>query len=342
LYKSYSMNHIHRGRILLTQKETTTTNIRKVLMKKIFLSVLLLSAGFMIAGCGGNEYLSKKVDSPITIDGSDKDWQGKLTSLKKEGILLGVQNDADYLYITLITSGQTKTRQLLGDGLILWLDGEGGSDKNFGIKFPLGMGGMRDKTQSAKKSGDDGMTFSPDNSSNEQPERSDSQSQEQSGDRQKMKSREMPDMSKLMTELEVYEPDSKTWSRVPITQAKGIEIKFTNVNDRFVYEAKIALSGKSDNLFFVVPEKNKVGIGFETPEREKMAMKSSQGGDEQSGGGSMGGPGGGGGGMGGPGGGGGGMGGSGGGRGPGGGGPGGQSGESQKQFSYWTTATLAQ
>ncbi len=305
-------------------------------MKKIFFSILMLSAGFILAGCGGNEYISKKADSPITIDGSDNDWQGKLTSMKKEGILLGVQNDADYLYLTLITSGQTKTRQLLGDGLILWLDGEGGSSKNFGIKFPLGMSGMRDKMQFGKKSGDDGMTFNPDNSGSEPPERGQGQMPEQSGDRQKMKPREMPDMSKFMTELEIYEPSAKSWSRVPISQAKGIEIKFSNINDRFVYEAKIALTGKGDNMYFVVPEKDKVGVGFETPEREKMTMKQPQGGDEQGGG--MGGPGGGmpGGGMGGPGG---GMGGHGGHGGMG--APGGQMGESQKQFSYWTTVTLA-
>ena len=278
-------------------------------MKKYVLGSLFVLAISLLFGCGGDEYISKKADKPIIIDGNDNDWEGKATYMKDQGVILGVQNDADNLYLMLVTSNQSKIHQILSRGLIIWFDGEGGSSKKFGIKYPFGHipGDMQGKDF---KKGDFGREAPP------------------------------PNLERMSNELEVFEPDTKTWARTTFVETKGIEAKISYKNDRLVYELRIALSPKGGNSYFIPTGKDKIGVGFEVPEFDRSKIKERPSGDGEMGG-PEGGPGGGfgggeraGGGM--EGGGGRGPGGHGGGR-----GPGGAGGESQKSFSYWTTVTLA-
>ena len=273
-------------------------------MKKLFSCTMILAAIFIFNSCGSDEIVSKWADKPVVIDGSEKVWQDKTTYLKDEGLLFGVQNDKDNFYLFLSTSDQSKIRQMLGRGLIVWFDAEGGSNKKFGIKYPVG----------AMASGD-----MPPRTGDEDP-------------KEIIKQR----IDRLSQEFELYEPDSKTWTRMSFAQVKGIEGKITRQDDRVVYEIKISRTPQNSD-FFIASAGNKIGLGLETPEfdlskmRERLKTEGAEGGQEPQAGSGMGGGGRRGGGRGGE------------GRGGGGRRPQGQGqgGENQKQLKYWVTVNLA-
>jgi len=276
-------------------------------MKKIICGFFLVVMSLFVNSCGGTEYTSKWADKPITLSGTETDWTNKTAYIQDEGILFGVQNDKDNIYLFMSTNDQAKIRQLMGRGLIVWLDREGGDNKKFGIKYPIGFFG-----------------------SGEMPQRRDDTQQ---GDMMKER------IDRMSQEFEIYEPDSKTWTRMSFAQVKGIEGKITRHDERVVYELKISRTSQNSD-FFLMASNNKIGLGLETPEIDLSKMrdraKTEGGGEGEPAGGMSGG---------------GGMGGMGGGHRGGGGGrggeggrqrPDGQGGNAQKQMKYWVTVNLAE
>jgi hypothetical protein len=297
-------------------------------MLKIKILVVLTIFTVLFTGCSTVNVTSKWADSVISIDGVDDEWQNGVYYIKDHNLLLGIKNDDENFYFALITSDESNRRQILMGGLTLWFNNEGGSDKKFGIRFPSGIKApdmLQDKEKTA--SGIQGQDW--------QGQMPDSGQGKGTGGMQGG-----PDFSKMeaaFTDLEILGPGEKDVSRMNVNDAKGIAVKMKLIDDKLVYEFKIALKKKDASSYAIgINEDNAFSLGIETTAVNTKTGKGSQGGDAPDGDAPGGGPGG----M--PPGGGGGMPPGGGGPGgmPPGGGPGGSS-ASQEPLSYWLNVTLS-
>ncbi len=110
-------------------------------VKKQIQLVLLGALVFVLlaASCKKNEIASAWPDVNIVIDGDSSEWQEHLVYNEDKNVSFGVLNDDEALYICLVTTDINLKKQIVGNGLILWLDGEGGKHKTFGIKYPIGL-----------------------------------------------------------------------------------------------------------------------------------------------------------------------------------------------------------
>lgn len=240
---------------------------------------------FLLAGCGGSPELeSKRRDREIVIDGQLDDWAGAVSYMEKENVAIGIFNDNEFLYLCL-SSGEPKVRtQIITRGMTLWLDAQGKKNKNFGIRFPLGMmelmggefRGMRRGGESA-----------PDQ------------------DLQKLEE----NFAASLTEIEILGPEKEDKRRLARKAATGIEVDARLASGTLVYEIKIPLV-KSDRYPYAIGTADKIiGVGVETAEinmeemreqmRERMGGRGGMGGGRGGMGGGRGGMGGGRGGMGG-------------------------------------------
>jgi hypothetical protein len=267
----------------------------------VLITAVLLT--LVMNGCGSVDVTSKWSDSFITIDGVDDEWQNSTYYIKEHNLVIGIKNDEENFYFALITNEESNKAQILRGGLTLWIDNEGGGDKKFGIRFPTGM----KEPVMAKEPGLAGENA------------------------QVMPKFDFSSIGNQFTDIEIIGPDENDLSLVGIDAAKGISVKMKMIDDKLVYEFKIALKKKDPSQYAIdIKENNMFSLGIET-----TGMKSGKpGGDMPDG--EM--PPGGGGGM--PPGGGGGM--PPGGGGPGGGmGPGGRPGGAMEPLSYWLNVTLA-
>ena len=101
-------------------------------------SVILIS-NFLLAGCTKLELTSQWRDGLVAIDGENREWTGATTYLEDNNAAIGLLNDEEYLYVSLLTMDRMLQNQIMRAGFTLWFDPNGGKDKTFGIRFPLGM-----------------------------------------------------------------------------------------------------------------------------------------------------------------------------------------------------------
>ncbi len=92
----------------------------------------------------------------IVIDGVLDDWPVGGVELKKTDFTAGVRNDGASLYLYLTTKDTSRRRQILVQGLEMWIDGTGGQEKTFGVRFPMGLRRMRESSAGASGGGPDG------------------------------------------------------------------------------------------------------------------------------------------------------------------------------------------
>ncbi len=95
----------------------------------------------LLAGCGGAAPLTSSAPGElIVVDAQLNEWGGKLKTLSsQDGLLVGVQNDDNHLYLSLSTRNAASIGSIMRAGLIIWVDPAGGKEKTFGIRFPLGL-----------------------------------------------------------------------------------------------------------------------------------------------------------------------------------------------------------
>ncbi len=93
-----------------------------------------------VAGCSSTQALvSRAPQTDVTIDAQVADWAGALSPVEGKDFSLGVLNDADHLYVALVTQSPQVIRQIVMRGLTFWIDPAGGKDKAVGLRFPTGM-----------------------------------------------------------------------------------------------------------------------------------------------------------------------------------------------------------
>jgi len=98
---------------------------------------------FLHSGCTATRSLTSGTPgNTIVIDAQVPEWSGALRPMENEPFSLGILNDADYLYIALVSHNQPTIMQIMGQGLTFWFDPEGGKEKTLGVRFPTGRSGQ--------------------------------------------------------------------------------------------------------------------------------------------------------------------------------------------------------
>ncbi len=222
-------------------------------MNKFLVNLLILSlALIMLIGCSTLQLESTWKDRDITLDGKGGDWLGAKYYFEESAVSVGLINDDQYLYVSMMTENPMIRAQIMRQGLTVWLDPKGGKNKSFGIKFPLGrQGGEPEEERMETRAMLDEMA------------------------REEMMQR----LQELMTELEVLGPDEEMLGRMDIDDAEGIEVKMRNAGGTFVYELKIPLSTSEEYPFAVGVEPGDViGVGFLSPKMQMQRPKGMRGG----------------------------------------------------------------
>jgi hypothetical protein len=224
-----------------------------IVRRNSFLSGLLLSMVlctiFSIECSKPIAVNSRWPDNEIIIDGKDEEWGGATIYAAKEKVSLTLINDSTYLYIRLYSRDRDVQMKVLGSGLTIWFDSKGGTNKVFGIRFPLG----REK-----------MDMPP-------MARSGMQNQE---DIEKM-------LEQSIDELEILLPEKEESHRLLLAAAEthGISAKLHFSKGNVIYELKVPLAQNEEHAYAVGIDKSgaeidsTIGIGFETAKVDVEAMK---------------------------------------------------------------------
>ncbi len=201
------------------------------------------------------ELKSKWRDTIITIDGMNDEWGSATIYAAKAKVSLTLLNDSKDIYIGLSSRDREVHAHVLGMGLTIWFDPDGGKNKTFGIRFPLGMKDMPMMTKAGE--GDPGERL------------------------QKM-------LEESTDELEILGSGEEEIYRTSLTEAKthGIDVKMGFSRGNLIYELRVPLIQDKDHLYAVginIPQTDAgtvIGIGFETPELniEEVRKKKEEGG----------------------------------------------------------------
>jgi hypothetical protein len=212
-------------------------------MNSISKKIVLLALALGLAGCRTFKTFStesRPLDHQVIVDGKTEDWGGDLFVAEGERIELGFLNDRENLYVCLLTTDNFVRAQILTQGLTVWFDPKGKTDKVFGIKFPVGLPASERKMP---------LGDNP----------------------------EGPDLENLpkvpMTEMEIIRSEKEPIQKLKIDEAKGIEVKVVPSSGLIVYELKIPLVKTEQHPIAVGAEPGKtIGIGFETPKFDLSQM----------------------------------------------------------------------
>ena len=105
----------------------------------VFIFVILVLSCVFFSGCGRINLLSSWRRHEINIDGKYSDWEESTAYYNEEAkLVLNLVNDADYIYICLISRNRAIEAKMMESGFILWFDPDGGRNKVLGIHFPIG------------------------------------------------------------------------------------------------------------------------------------------------------------------------------------------------------------
>ncbi|MCP4686082.1 MAG: hypothetical protein GY867_11655 [bacterium] len=176
-------------------------------------------------GCKGDqEVVCTRVESTVTLDGQMADWEELPSAyFEDQGVVLGLANDNDNLYVMFRFRDQKWARTIRMSGLTLWLDGQGKKSKDFVLKYRGGPS-MADLVPQDGNVND------------------------------KMRERMMKTDSALSDELTCAVKDRIVEMPISLDGSNGPEVAFGSDHSFFVYEFKIPLK-KSEVRYY--------GIGAE-------------------------------------------------------------------------------
>ena len=218
-----------------------------------------LSAIPAVCGCGSTPQISSRWRSEtVQVDGKSGEWSSVPSYAGKEKFTIAVQHDQENLYLCLTTQDRATQMQLLGAGLILWFDPDGGKQKVFGINFPLGgpRGGPPPKSGTPAREPGSG------------------------GERDAMSP--MPELSESSS-MDILGADGADRHRLSTMENSGIVAKIGRSDQRtLVYELQVPLK-KSEVRRFAVQARDgmALGIGVTTPEVDQDRMREGPGGPSE-------------------------------------------------------------
>lgn len=216
---------------------------------------MLLSLSVFLPSCGSIDVTSTFRNRDIVIDANAEEWAG-LPLRKEKNVSFTVCNDSSYLYLLLTASDRGLERQIAMTGLDLWFDPSGGSDKVFGIRFPVHMPGDR-----APGMMDDGGGIDRDPG-------------------------EPRIFAVTSNDMEILGPGKDDRMILPLAEAKDLQLKMSMTSGQLVYELRVPLvrdARHPNGIATSLPLK--VGVGLETTKvdaegmRERMAGMAPPGGE---------------------------------------------------------------
>lgn len=213
----------------------------------IFTSFIMLVIVVISNGCRYKEPHLKSTwrDREITVEGKSDEWQDCDQYYDEDTrTLVGLLNDESHLYVLLSIHDRRIKKQVLGLGLTVWFDPEGGKEKTFGIRFPVGIPRHMRSSMKAAPNGEDSDLL-----------------------------QKMLESSKM--ELQILGPEEYEQKTMMLTDVGkyGIDVKMGRTGRNLVYELKIPLTQKRQIRYAVRTDMaKKIGVGFETgkPDQEKM------------------------------------------------------------------------
>jgi hypothetical protein len=292
------------------------------------MTVMRLLAACSLAALAGTTPLSSDTKPPAlqslwasspVVDGRAAEWTA-LVPFESAHLAVGVSNDDRHVSLIVTSGDQARRRQLIGAGLVVWLDPSGGKKRAFGIRFPGEFQGGRELGEGRRRPDQGG------------PPRA-------TGDGESAQAGPPEPRLPPITWFELLGPRDEDRRRLEKNAVTSIEVARDLHEGLLAFEVRIPLAKDPATGFGIGVEAGRVvGLGLETPELERPEGPAP--GRGRGGRGGMGGIGGGGGG--------GGMGGGMGRGGMGGGGmggrpdgPGGDRPERAKAIKLWTTVKLA-
>ena len=214
---------------------------------------LLLVAGLLAwSGCTSTVPIqSEAPEEAITIDGDVDAWSGQLTGVD-DGVSMAVLNDEDALYVSAVIRDTDRIQQVMRQGLVLWIDAEGGTDETFGIHYPLGM--MHTQPTADAPLPDETAVDGLD------------------GMRDQFEA--------TLIELEIKQDEPR---RYAVDNAPGIEVNAAlDDGDVLTYEARISLDADEPAQYAVGAAPGSViGLGLITPEPETEDDRPAPEGDQE-------------------------------------------------------------
>jgi hypothetical protein len=200
--------NINRGTITMDREITTKVGSDRANL----LTVLALFLPLMLTGCSSHILESRWRESQAAIDGIGAAWRDTLVSLDDKKTFVGVLNDEECLYIRMVTTNRDLESQIIRQGLTFWFDRDGGEQKKFGIRFPLGMERFSGGRESRREW----------NPGQEAPRRD---------------SIYVP-----VNDVEILGADDGGTHRVAIASAGGIDARFQTSHDTLTYTLKFPIS----------------------------------------------------------------------------------------------------
>jgi hypothetical protein len=116
------------------------SNKKLKLVAKGLLFSFSIFQSIIVSGCSSTKELNSELfnGTSYRIDGRSDEWKGKkMLDLKNVGLMVGIQNDANNMYVCFMSSDKGTARRMAAAGMIVWLEPEHG--KKFGIHYPLQM-----------------------------------------------------------------------------------------------------------------------------------------------------------------------------------------------------------
>ncbi len=214
--------------------------------------------GFVIAcsvltlvGCKNDVQLESEYrDQDYTIDGSHLDWNGKLKYIEDLHLSVGLANDDEFLYVSLVVGSREMQRLIGRNGLILWFDPGGNEVKDLGILYPMGLVRNPELLQEVMEARRAGKTLAP----------------------EEMQAH----ITSMLAEFEVIgaKGHDRRVSGVDPSSIRGIEVRGVQARGVLTIEYKIPLRdlGKSDYAIGADPGAI-IGVGLITPEIDIQEMR---------------------------------------------------------------------
>jgi len=75
---------------------------------------------------------------PPSIDGALEEWGGRLSPVD-DRVSMGTLSTDSLLYVAVAIQNEDLIRSVVQNGLIVWVDPEGGQGRTYGIQYPLGL-----------------------------------------------------------------------------------------------------------------------------------------------------------------------------------------------------------